>query len=64
MLMSDIEKLEDSAIDKKIDEARLELFNVKMQKQTMGLEKPHAMKSLKKDVARLLTAKAQRKGKK
>ena len=44
-------------IDQKIDGIRREIFENRMQKSTMGLEKPHEAKNKKKEIARLLTIK-------
>ena len=59
--VSDIKAMDEAAILGKVDEARRELFNLKMDKRTSGLEKPHKLKNLKKDVARLLTVLKQKK---
>lgn len=46
------------AIDAKVSELRSQLFNIKMQKAATGaVEKPHTIGVIKKDIARLLTAK-------
>ncbi|GAB4404339.1 MAG: hypothetical protein OHK0056_00430 [Bacteriovoracaceae bacterium] len=52
----DVQKMDKKAIDGKVDALRREMFNLKMQKATTGLEKPHQLKTLKKNIARLLTA--------
>ena len=52
----EVVKLDKKAIDGKVDSLKRELFNLKMQKATSGLEKPHKIKTLKKNIARLLTA--------
>ena len=52
----DVEAMEPKAILTKIGELRGEVFSLRMQKRTTGLEKPHLMKQAKKDIARLLTA--------
>jgi large subunit ribosomal protein L29 len=54
--MTEIKKLDDVAIKAKISELRKELFDTRFQKHTTGIEKPHLLKTLKKDIARLLTA--------
>lgn len=46
-----------NVIDQKVEECRKELRAIAMQKVTTGVEKPHTIKVLKKDIARLLTAK-------
>lgn len=53
--MSEINKLDSAAINTKVSELRKEIFELKLQKNTTNLEKPHALKNLKKDIARLLT---------
>jgi len=46
------------AIDAKVSELRSQLFNIKMQKAATGaVDKPHTIGLIKKDIARLLTAK-------
>ncbi len=47
-------------IDAKVAELRKEYFVARMQKATTGFEKPHRFKEIKKDIARLLTAKGDR----
>lgn len=53
----DIKDLDAKTIDAKISDIRKELFNQNMQKTTSGIEKPHTLKVLKKNIAKLLTAK-------
>jgi len=55
--MSEIKSWDAKAIDAKVSELRVELFNLKMQKATTGLEKTHKLTDTRKDIARLLTAK-------
>lgn len=46
------------AIDAKVSELGSQLFNIKMQKAATGaVDKPHTIGLIKKDIARLLTAK-------
>lgn len=52
----DIKGMDKKAIEAKVKEFRVELFNLRMQKGTMGVEKSHTAKVLKKNIARLLTA--------
>ena len=40
----------------KVKELRVELFNLRMQKTTTGINTPHRLKEIKKDIARILTA--------
>ena len=53
--MSEIKKLENSAIKQKVSELRKELFELRLQKNTTNIEKPHLLDNIKKDIARLLT---------
>lgn len=54
---SEISKLSEKEITEKVNALKVELFNKKFNKFTTGVEKPHTVKELKKDIARLLTAK-------
>jgi ribosomal protein L29 len=54
---SDISKLSAKEITEKVATLKTELFNKKFNKFTTGTEKPHTVKELKKDIARLLTFK-------
>jgi large subunit ribosomal protein L29 len=58
MKYTEIKDLDAAAIDSKVSEIRKKIFNMKMEKATSGLEKPHQLKVLKKNIAKLLTAKA------
>ncbi|MCK5882473.1 MAG: 50S ribosomal protein L29 [Bacteriovoracaceae bacterium] len=60
--MSEIKDWEGNVLDKKVTELRVELFNINMQKTTSGIEKPHRIKEIKKDIARLLTVKSAKVG--
>ena len=55
--MNEIENWDSKLIGDKIDSLRRELFDFNMQKATSRLEKPHMIRVLKKDIARLLTVK-------
>ena len=55
--VSEIKGWDAKAIDAKVTEMRVEMFNLNMQKVASGIEKPHQLKILKKNVARLLTVK-------
>ena len=55
--MSEIKDWEGKTIDSKVTELRREIFEMRMQKTTSGVEKPHKFKDIKRDIARLLTAK-------
>ncbi len=55
---SELKTLSVKEIDKKVLELKKELFGLKMQGAVTGYEKPHRLMDLKKDIARLLTAKS------
>ena len=55
--IEDIKEFDSKRLDAKIEECRLELFNLNMMKTTTRMEKPHLVKVLKKNIARLLTVK-------
>ena len=59
--VSDIAAMDEKAILGKVDELRKEVFGLRMDKKTSGLEKPHQLKNAKKDIARLLTVLGQKK---
>jgi large subunit ribosomal protein L29 len=52
---SEISKLSEKEITEKVANLKTELFNSKFNKFTTGTEKPHVVKQVKKDIARLLT---------
>lgn len=54
--MSEVNKMDASAITQKVSELRRQLFELKLQKNTTSVEKPHLLKGIKKDIAKLLTA--------
>lgn len=54
---SEFSKLSVKEISEKVTSLKSELFNKKFNKFTTGTEKPHTVKALKKDIARLLTIK-------
>lgn len=53
--ISEIEKLDNTAINQKISDLRKELFDIRLQKNTSSIEKSHVLKQNKRDIARLLT---------
>ena len=55
MKNSEIRKLTTEEINKKIDECKEELFNLRMKQATGSLEKPSRIRDLRKLVARLKT---------
>ncbi|MBL7664221.1 MAG: 50S ribosomal protein L29 [Bacteriovoracaceae bacterium] len=56
MDMNEISKMDSNTLGKKITEAKAQLFNLKFQKHTSGIQKPNDLKVLKKDIARMSTA--------
>ena len=54
---SDISKLSAKELTEKVAILKTELFNKKFNKFTTGNDKPHLVKELKKDIARLLSQK-------
>ncbi|WP_408098199.1 50S ribosomal protein L29 [Peredibacter sp. HCB2-198] len=54
---ADISKLSAKELNEKVTTLKAELFNNKFNKFTTGSDKPHVVKQLKKDIARLLTFK-------
>lgn len=64
--MLDLEGMDVANINMKASEIRKELFQIRMKKKTVGLEKPHLVSVLRQNLARLLTVKStkERKGSK
>jgi len=58
MKFEEVKGLDGATIDAKVSEAKRDLFKLKMEKATSGLEKPHQIKVIKKNIAKLLTAKS------
>jgi large subunit ribosomal protein L29 len=54
---SEFSKLSVKEITEKVASLKSELFTKKFTKFTTGTDKPHIVKALKKDIARLLTLK-------
>lgn len=55
MKTSEIRKMSKEDINKKINEIKTELFDLRMKQATGNLDKPHRINALRKDVARLKT---------
>lgn len=53
--ISEINKMDSAAISQRVSELRKELFDLRLQKNTTNVEKPHLLTELKRDIARLLT---------
>jgi len=55
MKIVDIRKLTTKELNKKLEENKKELFNLKFAASTGTLEKPHRIKELRHDVAKIKT---------
>ena len=55
MKVKEIRELTTEEINKKLVEAKEELFNLRFQQATGSLEKPHRINELRKQVARMKT---------
>jgi large subunit ribosomal protein L29 len=55
MKMSEITKMDVGSIKTKVEELKKDLFNLRFNIHTTGLEKPHQIKVAQKTIARLLT---------
>ena len=55
MEMNDIRKLTTEEIAKKISDNKKELFDLRLKQATGNLDKPHQIKKLRKEIARLKT---------
>ena len=55
MKMADIRKLTTEDLNKKLEENKKELFNLKFSAATGNLEKPHRIKELRHEVAKIKT---------
>ena len=55
MKMNEIRKLNTSELTKKVEENKKELFNLKFSASTGSLEKPHRIKELRHEVAKIKT---------
>ena len=53
--MTEIRKLTTEELNKKLDENKKELFNLKFALSTGNLEKPHRIKELRHEVAKIKT---------
>lgn len=56
MNYNDVKNLSKEENTAKVAELRKQLFALNMQKEVAGIEKPHELKVIKKNIARLLTA--------
>jgi ribosomal protein L29 len=53
--INELQELDQKALLAKLDTERKELFDLRMQKKTMGLEKPHKLIETRKNIARIQT---------
>ena len=63
MKMSEINDLSDTELEKKFRELGKELLDLQIRKQTGQVEKPHFIKSIRRDRAKILTVLTQLKSK-
>ena len=56
MNMLEISELTPEELQQKIDEIKEKMYNLRAQKQLGKLEKPHQLRLMKRDLARLKTA--------
>ena len=63
MKMSEINNLSDTELEKKFRELGKELLDLQIRKQTGQVEKPHLIKSIRRDRAKILTVLTQLKSK-
>ncbi|MDX6592113.1 MAG: large subunit ribosomal protein [Gaiellales bacterium] len=55
MKASDLRELTEDELERRLDEARQELFNLRFQHATGALENSAALVGVKRDIARILT---------
>jgi large subunit ribosomal protein L29 len=55
MKAAEIRELTEVELRQKLNDARRELFNLRIQQSAGRLEKPSRLRALKRDIARLLT---------
>ena len=55
MTAEEIRELNDDELERRLDESRQELFNLRFQHATGALENPAALSRVKREIARLLT---------
>jgi len=63
MKAEDIRELSVEDMDRRLEELRIELFNLRFQKAKNLLDNPDRIRLIKRDIARLLTIKTQRQNK-
>jgi len=60
MNSEDIRELSDSELKEKLDESKVELFNLRFQLATGQLDNPNRIKYVRREIARLQTIKRER----
>ena len=60
MKVNELRKLSNEELVKKIDESKVELFNLRLKQSTGALEKPSKIHTLRKDIARMKTILSER----
>ena len=60
MRPKDLRDLSDDELARKLHETRQELFNLRFQSATGALENPARLKHAKREIARILTVRAER----
>ena len=53
--VSEINEWDEKTIQAKVEDLRRKYFELRMQRKTTGLEKPHLLKDIRSDIARCLT---------
>jgi len=55
MKAAELRKLTLQELEKKLDEAKMELLKLRFQQKISGLDNPMAIRKLRRDIARILT---------
>lgn len=53
--VSEIKEWDEKTIQAKVEDLRKNYFELRMQRKTTGVDKPHMLKDIRKDIARCLT---------
>lgn len=54
IIVNEVRELDEKVLNEKVKELRIELFNLRMKRRTTGLDKPHLIGIIRKNMARLL----------
>ena len=60
MKVRELRELTDDELRVRMDQARRELFNLRMQQSTAQVEKPSRIRELRRDTARMMTIRTER----